>query len=50
MDSLIPTLEKIVDKAIYDFISKDSILLQRNLSERALCGALIKRLYDVLEF
>lgn len=41
-------LKKLVEIAIDDFISKDRVLLQRGLSERALCGALMKRLYDVL--
>ena len=48
MDSLSLKLEKIVDNAIDEFICKDRVLLQRNLSERALCGALMKRIYDVL--
>ena len=41
-------LKRLVKKAIDEFISKDSILLKRELSERALCGALMKRFYDVL--
>ena len=48
VDSLAQKLEKIVDNAIDEFVCKDRVLLQRNLSERALCGALMKRLYDVL--
>lgn len=42
------SLEEIVNKAIENFICKDRVLLQRELSERALCGALMKRIYDVL--
>lgn len=42
------SLESIVNKAIKAFICKDGVLLKRNLAERTLCGALMKRLYDVL--
>ena len=34
IDSLAQKLEKIVDNAIDEFICKDRVLLQRNLSER----------------
>ena len=42
------SLERIIHEAIEEFICKDRVLLQRELSERALCGALMKRIYDVL--
>ena len=42
------SLESIVHKAIDEFICKDRVLLKRELSERALCGALMKRLYNVI--
>lgn len=42
------SLESIVNKAIKAFICKDGVLLKRNLVEHTFCGALMKRLYDVL--
>ena len=42
------SLQRIIHEAIEEFICKDRVLLQRELSERALGGALMKRIYDVL--
>lgn len=48
-DSTIKNLKTLVIKAIDTFIREDKGLIQRELSERALCGALIIRLYEVIK-
>ena len=48
-DSTIKNLKTLVIKAIDTFILEDKGLIQRELSERALCGALMIRLYEVIK-